>query len=69
MRTKVVPLLDVMDEVIHLENQIRAGLKAKKNWPDDLLSDAKAIMAGRPTKITGSRLERLQKIAAEFSAK
>jgi hypothetical protein len=66
-RTKtVVTIPHPMDEVIDLENRIRAALKTKKKWSAALVADAEAIMAGKPTKVPGTRLERLRVITAKM---
>jgi hypothetical protein len=58
-----------MQEVIALENEIRALLPAaRKTRATDLVADAEAIIAGKPTTQQGTRLSRLQQIAAELRA-
>ena len=57
-----------MDEVIALENQIRAAIELLKTKPviSDMRSwrDGRDILLGKKTYITGTRLERLRAIAA-----
>lgn len=56
-----------MDEVIELENKIRAALaNPKLKASGQIILDAKAIMAGK-LPLVGTRLERLRVIAAKLT--
>jgi hypothetical protein len=57
-----------MEEVIALEKQIRAALAGSLKAPRAMIEDGIAILAGKPTKIEGTRLERLRKIAKELTS-
>jgi hypothetical protein len=57
-----------MEEVIALEKQIRTALAGSLKAPGAMISDGIAILAGQPTKITGTRLERLRIIAKALTS-
>jgi hypothetical protein len=52
-----------MEEVIELENKIRTALAGSLKAPKEMISDGIAILAGKPTTLQGTRLDRLRIIA------
>lgn len=64
--------VNTMEEVIALEGEIRGGIamlkkKRDRSKPADLLmADAEAILAGKPTRCTGTRLDRLRYISKQM---
>lgn len=59
------PRSDSMDEVIALEKEIKQNL-TRRGKDKNLIHDAEAILAGRPTMVSGTRLDRLRLIAGEL---
>lgn len=61
-----------MDEVIALEGEIRGGLvslyklKDRSKPINNLIADAEAIMTNKPTRVVGTRLDRLRQIVGQM---